>query len=142
MADLTFYCGVNEIGGNKILLEDGDKISLSMRCRMKFNVPNAASASAVISLASARLPNADTRNIILMDREIIIGPGIKNHIRANQMKDQIVLFKQNGKLLCRTDQNIEVDEKRYDSRKGLTINKPITIGKMSLVIKEAIINNQ
>ena len=134
--------GVNEKPVTDILLQDGDKISLSMRCRMKFNVPNAASATAVISLASARLPNADTRNIILMDREIIIGPGIKNHIRATQMKDQIVLFKQNGKLLCRTDQNIEVDEKRYDSRIGLTINKPITIGKMSLVIKEAIINNK
>lgn len=133
---------VNENPITDKLLQDGDKISLSMRCRMKFNVPNAASATAVISLASARLPNADTRNIILMDREILIGPGIKNHIRATQMKDQVVLFKQNGKLLCRTDQNIEVGEKRYDSRKGLTINKPITIGKMSLVLKEAISNKR
>ena len=133
---------VNEKPVTDKLLEDGDKISLSMRCRMKFNVPNAASATAVISLASARLPNADTRNIILMDREILIGAGIKNHIRATGMNGQIVLFKQNGKLLCRTDQNIEVDQKRYDSRIGLTMNKPITIGKMSLVIKEAIINNQ
>jgi hypothetical protein len=132
--------GVNEKPVTDKLLEDGDKISLSMRCRMKFNVPNAASATAVISLASARLPSPDVRNIILMDREILIGPGMKNHIRATGMKDQVVLFKQNGKLLCRTDKNIEVDGKRYDSRIGLTINKPITIGKMSLVIKEAIIN--
>ncbi|MCF7955262.1 MAG: hypothetical protein K9M75_05635 [Phycisphaerae bacterium] len=131
---------VNDSSVTDKLLEDGDKISLSMRCRMKFNVPNAASSTAVISLASARLPNADTRNIILMDREILIGAGIKNHIRATGMNDQIVLFKQNGKLLCRTDQNIEVDEKRYDSRIGLTMNKPITIGKMSLVLKEAISN--
>ena len=128
--------GVNEKPVTDKLLEDGDKISLSMRCRMKFNVPNAASATAVISLASARLPSADTRSIILMDREILIGSGIKNHIRASRMKNQIVLFKQNGKLLCRTDVPVEVDEKQYDSQKGLTINKPISIGNLTMVLKE------
>ncbi len=133
--------GVNENPVTDKLLEDADKISLSMRCRMKFNIPNAASATATISLASARLPNPDIRNIILMDREILIGPGMKNHIRASQMQGQVVLFMQNGKLLCRTDQPIEVDEKQYDSRIGLTVNKSIAIGKMSLVIKEAISNS-
>lgn len=131
---------INEKPVTDKLLEDADKISLSMRCRMKFNIPNAASATAVIALASARLSNADIRNIILMDREILIGSGIKNHIRATELKHQIVLFKQNGKLLCRTDQSIEVNGKPYDQQNGLTINTPITIGKMSMVIKEAISN--
>jgi hypothetical protein len=103
---------------------------------MKFNIPNPASTTATLSLPSARLGRADVRRIILMDRDILIGPTEGSHILAESLDETVALFTQNGRLLCRSKDKILVDEKTVGPTAGLPVNKQIRIGQISLVLTE------
>jgi hypothetical protein len=103
---------------------------------MKFNIPNPASTTATLSLSSARLGRADVRRIILMDRDILIGPSTGDHITAESLDETIALFIQNGRLLCKTKDRILVDDKPISLRAGLPVDKQIRIGRISLVLTE------
>ena len=128
---------VNDAATTEKLLVDGDRIALSPRCWMKFNIPNPASTTATLSLSSARLGRADVRQIILMDRDILIGPTGGNHILAEFLDETVTLFAQNGRLGCKTKEKVLVDDKPVGSTAGLPINKQIRVGQISLVLVEA-----
>jgi hypothetical protein len=127
---------VNDATTTNKLLVDGDRISLSPRCGMKFNIPNPASTTATLSLPGTRLGRADVRRIILMDRDILIGPTEGNHILAESLDETIALFTRNGRLHCRAKDKILVDEKSVSPTAGLPVNKQIRIGQISLVLTE------
>ena len=127
---------VNDASTTNKLLVDADRISLSPRCGMKFNIPNPASTTATLSLPSSRLGRADVRRIILMDRDLLIGPTEGSHILAESLDETIALFTQNGRLLCRAKDKIMVDDKTVSSTAGLPLNKQIRIGQISLVLTE------
>jgi hypothetical protein len=116
------------------LLADGDRIALSPRCRIQFKLPNPASTSAVLMVSGARLSRPDVRQLILMDRDILIGPYANNHIRTEQVTDPVALFAQNGRLLCRTRDDILVDGASFDPNVGLAMDKPVRIGRLSVVV--------
>jgi len=127
---------VNDVTTTNKLLVDSDRINLSPRCGMKFNIPNPASTTATLSLPSARLGRADIRRIILMDRDILVGPTEGSHILAESLDQTVALFTQNGRLLCRAKDKILVDEKQVSPTAGLPVNKQIRIGQISLVLTE------
>jgi hypothetical protein len=127
---------VNDVAMTNKLLADSDRINLSPRCVMKFNVPNPASTTATLSLPAARLGRADVRRVILMDRDILIGPTEGSHILAESLDETIVLFTQNGQLICRTKDKILVDEKAVSPTAGLPFDRQISIGQISLVLTE------
>ncbi|MGD8501637.1 MAG: hypothetical protein PVJ86_13380 [Phycisphaerales bacterium] len=127
---------VNDATTTNKLLVDGDRIALSPRCVMKFNIPNPASTTATLSLSSARLGRADVHQIILMDRDILIGPTAGNHILAESLDETVALFAQNGRLLCKAKERILVDDKPVSSMAGLPVNKQIRVGQISLVLTE------
>lgn len=127
---------VNDTATTDKLLVDGDRINLSPRCVMKFNLPNPASTTATLSLSSARLGRADVRQVILMDRDLLIGPAAGNHIVAEFLDETVTLFAQNGRLLCKARERILIDDKPVSSTAGLPVNKQIRIGQISLVLTE------
>ena len=127
---------VNGTGTTGKLLADGDRIALSPRCVMKFNLPNPASTTATLSLTSGRLGRGDVRRIILMDRDILVGPSAGDHIVAESLDETMALFVQNGRLLCKAKDRILVDDKPVGSRAGLPVDKQIRIGQVSLVLTE------
>jgi len=116
------------------LLADGDRIALSSKCRIRFGLPNPASTTAVLTVSGARLSRPDVRQLILMDRDILVGPYANNHIRTEQVKDPAALFVQNGRLLCRTKDDILVDGASFDPGVGLAMDKPVRIGRLSMVV--------
>jgi len=125
---------VNKKSMNEKLLVDGDRIALSAKLSIRFRIPNAASTTAVLDLTSARLPQADIRHAILLDREIIIGPGPAAHIRYDSCAEPIVLYIRNGNLFCRSREIINIDNKPLPRHNPLPMEKPITIGQTSLVL--------
>jgi len=127
---------VNDATTTNKLLASGDRIGLSPRCGMRFMIPNPASTTAMLTLSTARLGRADVRQIILMDRDILIGPNAGSHIHAESLEETIALYVKNGRLLCKTNQGILVDEKPVSSTSGLPIEKPIRIGRVSMVLTE------
>ncbi len=116
------------------MLRDGDRITLSSRCVIRFHLPNPASTTALLTISGARLSRPDIRQVILMDRDILVGPYTNNHIRTELLKEAIALFAQNGRLLCRAKDGILVDGRSFDPGVGLAVGKPIEIGKLSMVV--------
>ena len=114
--------------GGRRLLAEGDKIEISPRCRMKFSRPNAASGTACLILSGARLPRADVQQVILMDREILIGPGRNCHIQSGQFDRTVMLFVRDGRLLQRTE------EEGINAVREVGVNQRVQIGAASGVI--------
>ncbi len=127
---------VNGTGTTSKLLADGDRIALSPRCVMRFNLPNPASTTATLSLTSGRVARGDVRRIILMDRDILVGPSAGDHIASESLEETMAMFVQNGRLLCKAKDRILVDDKVVSSRAGLPVDKQIRIGQVSLVLTE------
>ena len=126
-----------EVNGQAVtekLLADGDRITLSPRCSVRFHLPNPASTTAVLTVSGARLSRPDIKQLILMDRDILIGPYANDHIRTEQLKEPVALFAQNGRLLCRAKESILVDGRGFDPNVGLAMDKRVEIGKVSLVV--------
>jgi hypothetical protein len=84
------------------LLSDGDRIALSPRCRLQFNLPNPASTSATLEVVGGRFPRADIKRVILLDRDLIVGPGNGAHIRADHAASQAVLHVRDARLWHRS----------------------------------------
>ena len=116
------------------LLADGDTIALSARCRLRFRLPNPASPTAVLMLSGTRLGRPDIRHIILMGRDILAGPYTNNHIQTEHLEETVTFFCQNDRLLCRAAKPVTIDDRPMQPEKGLTLDKPIRIGKLSMVL--------
>ena len=115
------------------LLADGDRIALSPRCYLRFSLPHAASTTAVLNLAGARLPQADTRRVILMDREIVLGRGAAAHIRNGLLSGQAVLQVKDDRLLCRTELPLTVNRRSAQSPAAVPLDVPVRVGPVGLV---------
>ena len=115
------------------LLADGDRIALSPRCYLRFSLPHAASTTAVLDLAGARLPQADTRRVILMDREIVLGRGASAHIRNGLLSGQAVLQVKDDHLLCRTELSMTINRRSAKSPAAVPLDVPVRVGPVGLV---------
>ncbi len=116
------------------LLADGDAIALSARCRLRFRRPNPASTTAVLLLSGARLGRPDIRHILLMGRDILVGPYTNHHIQTEHLDETITFFEQNERLLCRASQPVTVGDGPMQPEHGLILDQPIRIGRLSMVL--------
>ncbi len=120
------------------LLNDGDKIELSPRCRFKFRMPHAASTSAVIDLsAGARMARADVKRVVLLDKQIVMGAGPACQVRADAAEQPIILCKREGKLVCQTREQVEVGGEACDASQGVPVDKSVCVGSVTFRITQA-----
>lgn len=125
---------VNDREASNKLLMRGDRIGLSPRCRMTFNLPNPASTSATIDLTAGRFPRADVRRIILLDRDLIIGPGTATHIRVDQIPGNIILLVRDGRLYVQSDSPVTVDGRPSERSSGIPLGGHVDVGGLSFVV--------
>jgi tetratricopeptide (TPR) repeat protein len=128
---------VNGVTVTRKCLTDGDRIQLSDKCRIKFNLPNAASTSATLVLSGTRLARPDINYCVLMDREILIGPGCNNHIRSDRMDHAIALTLNQGRLALKNANQLTANHKPVKSTDALPIDTPINVDGLTLVITDA-----
>ncbi|NQV32937.1 MAG: tetratricopeptide repeat protein [Phycisphaeraceae bacterium] len=128
---------VNGVAVAQKCLTDGDRIQLSDKCRLKFNLPNAASTSATLVLSGTRMSRPDINYCVLMDREILIGPGCNNHIRSDRMDHTFALMLNQGRLTVKNANQLMVNHKPVKSTDALPLNTPIRIDGLTLVITDA-----
>jgi tetratricopeptide (TPR) repeat protein len=117
------------------LLATGDRIALSPRCRFLFALPHPASTTAVIDLTGARSPRGDVRRIILLDRDLILGPGPASHVRVNGLTGPVVLNLRNGML--RTSVEATVNGQPLSREAGVPVGVPVVAAGVSFVISLA-----
>ncbi|MGH7180197.1 MAG: hypothetical protein ACREJC_22655 [Tepidisphaeraceae bacterium] len=128
---------VNEkLNGNR-LLTSGDRIALSPRCRVTFALPNASSTTAVLDLSGARHPHSDVRRAILLDRDLIIGPGGTSHVRADGLAEPVVLNLHEGRLICKSTALVEVNGATLERGAPIPLDAPVRVANLSFVVTRA-----
>ncbi len=134
----TSAIAVNDRPTNSKLLMRGDRIAISPRCRLTFNLPNPASTSATVDLAGGRFPRGDVRRVILLDRDLIIGPGNGAHVRADHLPGNVMLVVRDGRLLVQSDAHVTVDGRPMDRLSGIPLGGHVDVGgSLSFVITQA-----
>jgi tetratricopeptide (TPR) repeat protein len=128
---------VNDKPAANKLLVSGDRISLTPRCRVSFVTPSAASTTAVLDLIGARFPRADVRRVVLLDRELVIGPGMSSHMRCDTTPEPIVLHVRDNRLFCRSSAEVEVNGQPMDREKGIPVGANVRVGLVSFVVTQA-----
>jgi hypothetical protein len=118
------------------LLGEGDKIDISSRCRMKFTQPNPASGTACLSLSSAKLPRSDIQSIILLDREMIVGPSRNCHIQSGQVQENMTFFVRGGKLFYQGSLAVVSGGIAINPQDGIVTGRPVEIGSLRIVWTE------
>jgi hypothetical protein len=116
------------------LLASGDEVALSPRCRFTFRQPSAASTSAVIDLTGTRYPRADVRRVILLDRELVIGPGVGAHVRIDELTEKVVLHVKGGRLYAQTRQPVLVGGTEIAPRSAVPVGTHVKAGAVSFVV--------
>jgi hypothetical protein len=116
------------------LLAGGDRIALSPRCRMVFALPVAASTSAILDLTGARYPRSEVRRVILLDRDIVIGPGNATHVRVENAPENIILHLRDGRIFCESRTPVLVNAAPMDRNSGISLDAHLQVGDVSFVI--------
>jgi hypothetical protein len=114
------------------LLAAGDRVALSPRCRFTFSLPHPASTTAVLDLDGARYPRSDVRRVILLDRDLILGPTGASHVRVNGLNQPVVLNCRSGTL--RTSVEAVANGRPVPREEGLPLGVPVSAGGVSFVI--------
>ena len=100
-------------------LRDGDVIRLGPTLELEFRQPSPVSATARLAILSRhRLPLA-VDGVILMGETCILGPSAQAHVRAPNVADPVVLYRQGASLWCRARGTFEVDGRPCQARSAL-----------------------
>jgi hypothetical protein len=127
---------VNDRAVTSKLLGDGDRIALGPRCRITFGRPNAASASAVLEISGARLGRGDVRQVILMDREIILGDASSAHVRTRELRGPAVLLAGRRGLSLKAEETITVAEVPAGRLADIPGGAHVRVGSLGFVVTQ------
>lgn len=118
------------------LLVDGDRITLSDRCFLRFSLPNPASTTALLTLVGARLPRCDVQSVLLANGEILIGPTKGHHIRATLLERTVVLLVREGRFWCTMQPALLGQACLADQAAPVDLDRPVRVGLLSFVLTE------
>lgn len=92
-----------------MLLGSKHEIQLGEAVRLRFEKPHALSATARLTPLSGHRtePQADT--VLLMADSCVMGPKSHSHILCRKWPGDVMMFRQHGKLQCRSSMSMTVD---------------------------------
>lgn len=117
------------------LLSDGDEFELGAGVRLRFRKPHVLSASARLELVSYHRFQPLCDAVLLMAESCVLGPKWQNHVVCRDWAQDLVLYRQDGRLLCRAMESIEIDGKLCDGRGPLTTRSRVVGSDFSLSIE-------
>jgi hypothetical protein len=88
-------------------LEQTADLALGESVEIRFSQPNVLSLTAVLDFPGAIRPQvgqppATIDRVVLMDQNCLIGPGDGNHIRLDDCADGVILYRNKGRLWCKS----------------------------------------
>lgn len=102
-----------------MVLGDRHEIGLGDVVRLEFRRPHALSATArLVPLSGHRTePRADA--VLLMADSCVLGPKQHSHVVCRHLSGDLMLFRQDGRLYCRTPLDLTIDGQRLGDRAPL-----------------------
>jgi tetratricopeptide (TPR) repeat protein len=127
---------VNDRRVSSKLLASGDRIAFGPRGRIEFRRPNAASGTALLRVGGARLPWAGVREVLLMDREIVMGASAAAHVRIAACLAPVILQATgDGGLLCRAEETVMIDGRPSGRAAAVRDGEQVVVGGASFVVR-------
>jgi hypothetical protein len=129
--------GPVEVNGkimDRKLLASGDRIRLSPRCELEFRIPTPLSTSAVVRISGDRRIAGDVKEVILLDRCLLIGREEGNHVRAPQAPARIVLCEDDRGLTARSEEGILVDGVPSGKETEVRERSQIKVGEITFAV--------
>jgi hypothetical protein len=90
-------------------LADGCKIELGSSVRLKFRRPHALTTTARLEFASNHHTQPRVNAVLLMADTCILGPRPQSHIVCRHWTEEVILFKHDNELYCRTRGTMQID---------------------------------
>ncbi len=125
---------VGEPASTERLLRHGESAALSPRCRMTLTQPHPASGTALLRFSGARLPRADIRGAVLLDRELLLGPTSPAHVVTPGLAAQVALVRHGHGLVARGPQTPHVDGNAMSTDAALPLDTPIDLGGLTITL--------
>ena len=76
--------------------------------------------------------------MILLDRDLIIGPGGGAHVRADHLPGNVMLVVRDGRLIVQSDALVTMNGKPIDRLSGIPLGGHVDVGgTLSFVITQA-----
>jgi hypothetical protein len=116
LLDATRPLLVNSRPADKVLLRDGDRLTLGSSCQLQFRQPVPLSASARLDLASGHRLPLTVDGVLLMADTLILGPGPQAHVVMPDLEEPVVLYRHRDGLGVRHSGNLAVDGQRCRER--------------------------
>ena len=123
--------GEHEIRINKhpvtgpTVLVDGAAIDLGKGVTLTFRQPHALSATARLDLTSHHKTNPTVDSVLLMSDACVLGPQATSHIVCRKWEQDVLLYRRDEELFCRTQGRLEIDGEECQSRGKVHIDSHI-----------------
>jgi len=91
------------------VLSDGQLIQLGDNVRLRFTKPHALSTTARLVVESHHKTQPSADAVLLMADSCVLGPNRHCHVRCRDWKRDVVIYRQDDRLLCRADEPLTID---------------------------------
>ena len=107
------------------ILTDGCRIQLGEKVRLKFFQPHALSGTARLEFCSSHHTQPTVNAVLLMADLCILGPKPQSHILCRYWPQEVMLFRHDNSLFCRTPGRFEVNGVVCRDRGPITSNSRV-----------------
>lgn len=118
-------------------MQPGDRLTLGLSCQLRFARPVPISASARLDLVSGHRSLPGVEAVLLMADTLVLGPSEQSHVRIDDMKQPLVLFRNREGLGVRYPGNFLVDGQRVKDRSPLASSAHVGGEDFSLALEPA-----
>lgn len=117
-------------------LADGSRITLGDAVRLVFRRPHALSATARLDFASHHRTHPSADAVLLMADSCILGPNPRSHVVCPDWPHEVVIYRHDEELYCRTSGCWEIDGAPCKNRGRITQNSRVEGEGFSLKLEE------
>jgi hypothetical protein len=117
-------------------LSDGNVIQLGDGVKLMFRRPHALSATARLDFASRHRTQPSADAIILMADACVLGPKPQSHVVCRKWHDEVILYRHEEGLYCRTSGEFEIDGRRHLDKGPLAQNSRIAGQRFALCLEQ------
>jgi hypothetical protein len=92
-----------------LVLSNSHLIQLGDNVRIRFERPHALSATARLTLESHHKTQPTADAVLLMADSCVLGPNRHCHVRCREWERDVVVFRQNDRIICRAADPVSID---------------------------------
>ena len=118
------------------LLANNSLLTLGHDIELRFRTPHPLSATARLDFTSHYRTEPRSDAILLISQSLILGPDTHNHIVCREWPENIVLFQEENKLYCHSNQTMELDGRPFKTTTPVQCGQRISLDGCAISLEE------